>query len=211
MDHLNRRLCVDHMNDEYTDALCEVDVAMEVLEKMDEDEVKAAQTEARKRRTERSAFLSDYTARQRAVRPAPEPAKSKGRGKGRGGGKGGKGAGKGAAAPKLDCALSQATAKRFVLPGGSIWRGLTRGEWCCHMPPVPRIKASWSQEGQEGSMKSVLSRLWRLYADKEALEFPVCCPHADILGLTPAPAPRLRPFRAVGCRAFVCCVLPTTT
>ena len=61
--------------------------------------------------------------------------------------------------PKKVSQVSQNNAKQFLPEGGSIWRGLTTGQWCGHLPPFRRVSCKWSERGEEGALKEVLRRL----------------------------------------------------
>ena len=177
------------MQEEFSGALMHVDAAAEVLEKADEEELLKEQVDVRKRSTEMASFTEQYRAHRRSVAPAAAPP-GKGGGKGRGGGGGGRGRGLGDAAHKLPATVEQSTAKRFLPEGASIWRGLTRGEWCGHFPPNPRIRERWADypDGEIGSMKAVLRRLWLQFATYHGVDWPACCPFADRLASAAAPA-----------------------
>lgn len=179
MDILGQRIALTTLNDELQPVLMEVDAAAEVLEKMDEDMLHSEQKDAKKHSEERSQFLAAYTGRRRSVCPAPLPsdaAKGKGRGRGRGGSRG-----RATDAPRYPSSIEHSTAARFLPDGASCWRGLTRQEWCGHFPPNLRIHQKWCVAGEAAALKGVIRRLWMQFAEHHGLEYPACCPHAQML------------------------------
>ena len=86
-----------------------------------------------------------------------------------------------AAAPAMPSTISQATAKQFLPDGASVWRGVSRCEWCGHCPPHKRIHAKWSQYGEEGAMLNVLKRLRLQHCESRGLQFGDACPFKDSL------------------------------
>ena len=86
--------------------------------------------------------------------------------------------------------IDQRTVANFLPPSENVhvWRGLTRGEWCGHLPPYRRIRATWSEFGEEWAMVNVLCRLWQQYCEANALDFDVVCPYKELLRPTAVPA-----------------------
>lgn len=186
MDILSLRVAVQDINEEMAPILLEVDAAAEVLERTDEGALHEEQSSVRRRTSERAAFRASYAERRRVVcpmRPSGASVDGKGQGRGRGGGRRGPSTG----AAKMPTSVSQATAKQFCPEGGTIWRGLTRGEWCGHYPPNARIRSRWADKGEEAAMRDVLFRLWGQHATMHGLEFLGCCPFVDLLRPDPAP------------------------
>jgi hypothetical protein len=187
LDILALRFQCSSINDELAPVLMEVDSAAEVLERADESVLHDAQKATRTERSDRVAFQAEYRERRQVLMPRP-PAPKAG---GKGGGRGGRGRGRGRAdiAPKLPATVEHATASAFLPPNASIWRGLTRGEWCGQYGNSRRIHDKWSQWGELGSMKSVLRRLWQQYAEHMGVSFPECCEFWDRLSADPQPGP----------------------
>lgn len=79
-----------------------------------------------------------------------------------------------AKARKLPCSITHERAKEFAPPGASIWRGLTRGEFCGHLPPYRRVSASWARFGQEGALRETLRLLWSQSLASQGLEEADC-------------------------------------
>lgn len=141
LDILHRRVARDSNNSIFSEALLEVDEALEVIDHMDTRKVQEAQREARSSASTRAAFKSDYAQRAQTVRAANDGAPRKKR--------------KGAASSSSVATrlvvpphhITQQEAKQFCPPQGSVWRSLTRGEWCAHLPEYRRITAPFSRYG----------------------------------------------------------------
>lgn len=183
LDILALRLTLDAMNDEFAPAILQIDEAIEVLDQHDEKHATDEQKKVGERAVHRSDFATEYRAERRRVAAAAAAAaeaaaavpKAKGKGKGK------KGKPPAVAplppAPHMPSTISQATAKEFVPFGASIWRGVTRMEWCGHMPPYSRIHDKWEELGEKGAMLSVLKRLWTQHCEFRGLEYDLTCPH----------------------------------
>ena len=66
-----------------------------------------------------------------------------------------------AAKPRLAAHIEQTEARRWIPEGSSIWRSLTRGAWCAHVPPLRRISEPWVVHGCEQlALKTILVRMW---------------------------------------------------
>lgn len=149
---------------------------------MDEEVLSEEQRHVKRASAARKEFVQASVARRRAISPPAAPAAAAGgHGRGRGSGGRGRSRGRGSVAPQLPATIEQTMARLFCPQGGHIWRGLTRGEWCGHYPPFRRIHSKWSALGEEGSMKDILRRLWRMHAEHTGLDFPGCCPHWSLL------------------------------
>lgn len=188
---LARRLSSNHMSEEFASALLHVDAAAEVLEQYDEEKLEEEQEAHKKRSEEQTAFRQAFKAHQREVAErADRHGGRRGGGGGAAEGGGPRGGARGARGPtpRLPATIEQSTAKKFLPEGGTIWRGLTRGEWCGHFAPNPRIRSKWEDfpDGESGAMRCVLRRLWMQYADRHGFEYPACCPFADRLADAPA-------------------------
>ena len=180
MDVLCKRIAQHELNDGLAPVLLEVDAAAEVLERADEEELQHEQQTHVRRQSERTQFVAAYSQRRQAVRA--QAAAAKGRGRANGGrsvASGQRGPSRGL--PRFPTEVDQATARQSAPDGSSIWRGLTRQEWCGHLPPNSRIHSKWSEWGEQNAMKDVLRRLWRQWAELHGQEYPACCPCHDLL------------------------------
>ena len=159
--------------------LSTIDEAADVMEWGDLQKLWAEKKAAKKDIDEDAEFetaLKDKRValeRERAAAEAADPAKGKGKSKGKGKGKG--------PGIRLAATIEQSTAKFFLPPNTSVWRGLTRGEWCGHAPPFKRIFERWSDSTERNAMIRVIKRLWQQYAELNQKKFPDCCPWMDRL------------------------------
>ena len=185
-------LGVDNTNLQAGDTLLQVNEAVQVLDRDDDKKVEAEKTDVKQRAVARSSLASEYEKKTRIVKAtlvaaaaaaalAAGPAKPKAKAKG-------KGKCGGPPAPKLPATIDHITIKPFTPPGCYVWRGLTRGEWCGHCLPLPRVRCPWSVSGEYAAALSVLRTLWQQYCMLNGLSFPVDCPyselHSDPLAIT---------------------------
>ena len=132
---------------------------------------KAAQKHVSVEKAQATAFEDDFTLARRKARD--EAGKGKGKGKGK--------KGKLPAPPgPLPSTIPQAEAKQYIPPDTSIWRGVTRSEWCAHCKPFKRIQEPWVVGGEHAALVRILARLWRQYLKKEALPLDAC-PYVGLL------------------------------
>lgn len=153
-----------HVEDDATSALgseiLQVDEALGVLERRDAEEFNKQKETFAQERTEKSDFRRAFGKKRRELL---ELAKSQAKGR------------KPAArsqntkARKMPCSITHERAKEFAPPGASVWRGLTRGEFCGHLPPYRRVSCSWARYGQEGSLRETLRLLWRQWLAAQGL------------------------------------------
>ena len=69
---------------------------------------------------------------------------------------------------------SHETASKFAPPDCSVWRGLTRAEWCGHCPPRKRVQKSWTEYTEKGALREVLRILWKQWLALHGLEVKDC-------------------------------------
>jgi hypothetical protein len=156
MDILSLRLSADDINASFIDTVLEIDEALSLFEHTDLQEVKAQQQKASSGSTTRKAFGTEFKAKKLAVRLA---AKEK------------------ISLPKkrrYETLISQGSAKELLPPDTSIWRGLTRQEWCGHCPPRKRIQSSWAEHTEGGAMLDVIKRLWLQWLELVGLGIEFC-------------------------------------
>lgn len=198
---LSWRVAAQTINEELSPVLLEVDSAQEVLERTDEAAVYEEQHTWRRRQSERSAFREAYSARRRAVCPL-SPAASSGQGKGRGRGRGGS-RGRLTDAPQMPTSVDQATANMFLPGDSTIWRGLTRGEWCGQYANNVRIRPHWCERAVHSACGSSIppSMAW---TSRVVAHTSNCCgqppPRPRVLRMRPT-----RHERSIMVRAHLFC------
>ena len=116
-----------------TEALFQVDEAIQVLDKYDHEKLRDARKSAENNNFEHMEFCGSFSAKAKAVRGAIKGKKS---------------------APKfkkkvLPHHVDQKTAAACMPPGASLWRDLKRGGWCSHLPPRKRISESFAKHGEQ--------------------------------------------------------------
>lgn len=105
---MSLRLSIGQRNDEVSEALLEVDAAVEVLEPGDEDQLVEERKRYKRRASDRQELVERVAARRKVVTPLVQPAVQGGRG--RGGGQGRRGRGRvsgGQLAPKLPSTIDR--------------------------------------------------------------------------------------------------------
>lgn len=78
--------------------------------------------------------------------------------------------------------ISVAVAKDMRPPGSSLWCCERFGNWQGHMAPFPRVSRSWSKYGEGESLNIVLRTLWQQWCEQHAV--PIA--EVPIQGLFPA-------------------------
>lgn len=162
IDILSQRLAACDLNEAYMKTVMEVDEAIALFDNMDLQEVHAEQKKAATRLEHKDDFAKAYKERAFIIRQACKEKVMLMEKK------------------KYDTQISQAEAKTMIPPDTSIWRGLTRQEWCGHCPPRKRIQASWAEHTESGAMHDVIKRLWIQWLELRGLgsEF---CPYEGLL------------------------------
>ena len=131
---LHRRVARDAAECHHSEAIMEIDEALEVVDHMDLKQFDQAKKDAANKLSSATAFKSEY--RQRAAAVGAASASSK---KGR----------KASAVAKIPFPhhCTQAEAKRLLPPNASVWRSLVRGEWCGHYPLHRRVTEPFVRNG----------------------------------------------------------------
>ena len=84
--------------------------------------------------------------------------------------------------PKMATTFSQKSAKQYLPEGASIWRGLTSGVWCAHLPPFRRVSCRWTDVGEVQAMKIVIKLVWKQRILGWGLpDYPEGCPFSEYL------------------------------
>ena len=141
--------------DKWVKELMLVDEAMELLDRDEYQQMNERQKKGMGVMEERHAFASEYQ-KARAKLGAPKLPKGY--------------------PAKIPLAFNQATVKKFIPPGSSIWRGNTRGEWWAHVKPYSRVVRRVSDyESEKDCILAVLQESWRQFNEKSGL-MPTACP-----------------------------------
>lgn len=163
----------------FSSELLQVDEAIEVLERRDQEVLMKEQKTASERCEEVKRYRAEYARKRQAVHAAAVPAaKAKAKAKAKC---------KAVAKPKLPCSVPHHELKQYIPEGTSVWRDLTRGAFCAECPPYRRFSKSWHLYGQEGAMREVVKDLWRLRLQHEGKSLSEC-PIADLFCDTGKPA-----------------------
>ena len=139
-----------HLDTDCNDAAAflDVDAAVEVMDPRDRDDLKREQKTTKSSQDERVLFAHEYKGLCKTLRAKR----------------------KGVKAQKLPAAIPHEHCKKYLPPGCSAWRGLARGEWWGHCPGYKRVKADWSQHGEQAAMMKVLKTMWQQHCEKNGLD-----------------------------------------
>lgn len=163
LDVAAQRLAVNDIKAQWSAEIMQIDEASAVLERSDADLVAEEQRQAQSTEKDDAMFLQEFRQRRfdvRALAKAGSRAKAKA---------------KAAPRQRMPSSIPHAEAKGFAPPGASVWRGLTRGQWCGHLPPRRRVSASWFRSGGERqALDEVLKRLWLQFLDLRGLSKEDC-------------------------------------
>ena len=154
----------------YLNDLCEVDEAMSLLEKDDQDRLDQEMKSAANAEVDRKSFLETFRGKCKEIIDK------------NGGGPKKKAKKNGVAVPqqKWTAEVPFEEAKALKPPDASLWRGFNRGEYWGHCKPYSRVVASWAKHGSEcNALQHVLRSLWRQSLEKQGLDTGSC----PVLGL----------------------------
>lgn len=160
LDIIRRRLGRLDCENDLNAALLQIDEAADLLERSDVQVLHEEQRSLQIERESRRALVSEYKARRSDVTKAA----AKGRAKAKA---------KAVLAPRLDSTIEQRNARQLIPPHASIWRGLTRGQWCGHYPDYRRISRPWGRS-ETMSCLWVVRALWRMHIEANALDDSAC-------------------------------------
>ena len=146
MSILQLRLAVFERDLEYSEDLLELDAAVSVLTKEDQSKLTEEKKRAKLQKSDRDEYTERYKEKMVMFRDEPKRQKKMVQ----------------KPLPKLFFKLTHAEVKAYIPPGSSIWRSLTKGGWMGHLPPFPRVSATWAEHGEEESPLVCLRKLWRL-------------------------------------------------
>lgn len=157
LDILHRRLAHSAVND-VSAAILEVDEAVELLERSDVRVLYQEQQDVRREKTSRQSFADAYRERRRTLAmkcPGRRGSRAK------------------SVLPKLGSQVDQKLAKSLLPPGASIWRGLTRGQWCGHLQPYARVSRPWAGD-ESAACLQVIRELWDQFLEMTGQDWSAC-------------------------------------
>ncbi len=147
----HRRVASGARNEEMEGILLDVDEAVEVMDRHDIERIKDAQKHVEHELAGRADFRSSYVSKASSVASAAKGKKKK-------------------LTKKLVLPhhIAQGDAKAFIPPGSSVWRDMSRGGCCAHLPPHARISESSEKHGgsSDVAFRTLLIRMWVQFADK---------------------------------------------
>ena len=147
------------------EALLEVEDAYMCLDYQDLEGFATAQKKARAHSDSARDFANEFRSERKLVRQRKEAAEGGGAGKGKGKGKDKK--------PeeryKIPSTIPHSEAKKHIPPDTSIWRGVVRPQWCCHVKPFKRHSVPWLTYGEDVALKIMLRDMWKMYLFREGL------------------------------------------
>lgn len=167
LEVLSQRLATSEACNEYSEAILEVDAAVQVLDQADHQVMETEKGTASQRIQGRADYQREYVARVRKHRETTGPKAKKAKGP--------------LAQKKMPTVIPQAEARKFIPPGTSIWRGTVRGSWQGHCKPFKRVYVNWKASSEPEAMKEVMRQLWCQYIQREALT-NADCPWQGLLG-----------------------------
>lgn len=171
---VRKRLGFERGEISYADELFEIQEAVEFLDVGDRKLVAAEKASTRIKESSFNELKAAFTEKVKEVRERQQVAARAARPSG------GRAARK-APQRKFNFSISHAEAKAHIPDGCSIWRGLTRRQWCGHCEPNPRVSFNWDREG--GERAAMIACIRRLWVEHVALtgQGPEACPWADLL------------------------------
>lgn len=162
------RLSATDMDAFHAATLAEADDGIQVLDSRDHDEVRSTVRDATSATEARRQFSKEYQAKRTTIRAEKAAKQSAGSRKRKP--QGGASSASASARPALPSVIPQAEAKRYIPPGSSIWRSLTRSAWCGHMPPRARCSEPWQRHGSDAAaLHAIVVRMWRQHMEIEGL------------------------------------------
>lgn len=166
---LHMRLAKEAAETQHSEALLEIDEALEVADPMDKNRIEETKKESASKVAARKAFREHYIAKAKVVNEEAANKKKRRTASGT--------SSSSRPAPKrpIPHHCSQPEAKRLVPTGASIWRSCVRNEWCGHFPPCKRVTMSFTKWGSsEEALRQCLKTLWSQYLDKSGKDSSEC-------------------------------------
>jgi hypothetical protein len=154
---LRKRVTGLKRKSKFADSLLHMDESVQLLDHHDHEALTEQQRQACRDKEDLVIVAEHYASLAKVV-----AAGAKGRGRGKG--KAPPGGGHAHVYPKHlreQGVLTQAWAKPFVPSGGSLWKGVARGEWWGHFPPEERVHHKWADSSEYSALKYTLQDLWR--------------------------------------------------
>lgn len=173
------RLALYAQASQWSEDILQIDDAMLVLDRNDEQHVRSQKKAAASTQEEASTFRAQYTAKLKEARTSdPQPKKKKQRGAA------GAAEEKPPKYPKRvpsfpDAGIDLVLARALVPAGGALWKDQKFGSWQGHYPPFPRIGRSWRKYTEREALRLVLENLWGWHLLEKGLQ-PADCPISGI-------------------------------
>lgn len=148
LQYVAKRVARGNSQEPIADALLQVDEAVQVLDRHDQDKMEQRQKQCMSEVAARNSFTVAYA--KKAVSLSAQRGK-----KARGSASGEQ------RTQVLPHHIDQKTARGLIPPKTCIWRDTSRGGWCGHCPPNVRAGESFAKHGgSEAALLAVLGRLW---------------------------------------------------
>jgi hypothetical protein len=153
-EYLGKRLSNLDNETVFSEALLDIDEAMEVVDRVDQEAFVARQKTAAELLHEKESFAKEYGEAKFKVTKRT----------------GGKNAFDKMVKRALPLKFAQSEVKSFLPPSSHCWKGNTRGEWWCHVQPYSRrivVRLSSFGNDETKCIAAMLQRAWVLYLEKE--------------------------------------------
>jgi hypothetical protein len=159
----------------WSDAIMEIDEAVQVLDENDREEVTKAQKRITDDHEHHAAFASEYKEKVKASKGGDAPPKKRAKKPETFGYTG---------PPRLPAAseLSQADGKKYMPPGASLWKAAGSGTWNSKLPPYSQTSRSWAKYGEAEAMRLCIVAAWENFMESRG-EDTLHCPVLGIFGL----------------------------
>lgn len=156
MDIVAQRFAYNDASSVCQAQMMELDAAIDVMDARDVKKFEEAKDTIQREKKAHEDFRQQYQERRQNIQRAKS---------------GGKGQGK--KKDKLPCSIEQTAANKYMPPGGSVWRGLTKATWNAHVPPRKRISEPWGMS-EQGSLRRLLYRAWEQHLELKSLGWDSC-------------------------------------
>lgn len=141
---LAQRLCINEVSASFADAFLGIEEAHQVLDRDDAEKLVSEQQHCRKVLAGDQEFVGEFAKARSSAGPAKRKRKAAVK-----------------LPPRLPSTIPQSEAKLYIPENCSVWRGVSRCEWCGHCPPFRRVSSSWLLHGEHGALVDLARRLWR--------------------------------------------------
>jgi hypothetical protein len=143
LDILAQRFVAPAEEDDYAEHVLNIEEAVEVLEEQDIKVLNAERKQIPQLRETRLSFKGEYVERRAKVFAAAAAAAAAAKAKAAPKAAPKAAGGAGCAVDNIPDNINQKTANKILPPGGQLWCGHKRHEWCGHLKPFSRISYMW--------------------------------------------------------------------